>query len=204
MNYEDQVHGHNTYVTLGASNHAKEERSKNDFYATPPLAVEQLLEVEKFDNNIWEPATGMNHITNILEKNGYDVKRSDIIKMVEDDQKFEQIDFLSSSGTYDGDIVTNPPFSLSTEFVLKALDYIKEGHKVAMFLKIQFLEGSKRYSNIFEKYPPKRIYVAVNRYGCTKNGIFDENGNYGSAICYCWYIWEKGFNGSPEIKWINY
>ena len=86
---------HNVYINLGASNHSKDDRSKNDFYATPPVAVHKLLEVEQFNHNIWEPATGMNHITDILEKAGYDVKRSDIEKMVDDD-KIEIIDFLNS------------------------------------------------------------------------------------------------------------
>ncbi len=203
FNYEDPVHGHNTYITLGASNHALEERSKNDFYATPPLAVRQLLEVEKFQNNIWEPGCGMNHIVNVLEENGYSVKRSDIVNMVKDDQKFEQIDFLTTSGTWEGDIVGNPPFILATEFVNKSLDLVKDGAKVAMFLKLQFLEGKKRFEKLFEDNPPIRIYVPVKRYGCTKDGIFNEKENAGSAICYCWFIWEKGYTGSPEIKWIN-
>ena len=203
-NYQDQTSGHNTFVTLGASNHTKEDRSKNDFYATPPLAVKQLLEVEKFNSNIWEPGCGMNHIVNILEDNGYTVKRSDIIKYVEDDPKFEKIDFLSTDIKWSGDIVMNPPFSLATEFINKSLSLIEDGSKVAVFLKLQFLEGKKRYNNLFEDNPPKRIYVAINRYGCTKDGFFNEDGNYGSAICYCWFIWEKGFSGDPVIKWINY
>lgn len=203
INYTDTVSGHNTFVTLGASNHAKDDRSKNDFYATPPLAVEQLLEVEKFNENIWEPAVGMGHISNILEKNGYKVKKSDIIKMT-DDPDFEKIDFLMTSGKWEGDIVTNPPFCLAQPFINKALDLVEDGAKVAMFLKIQFLEGTKRYNSIFVDNPPKRIYVAVSRYGCTRDGVFDENGNSGSAICYCWFIWEKGFKGDPIIKWINY
>jgi len=193
---------HNVYINLGASNHSKDQRSKNDFYATPPLAVRKLLEVEKFNHNIWEPATGMNHITDVLVENGYDVKRSDIIKMVDDD-KIEIIDFLNTNTVFDGDIITNPPFSLASQFVEKAIDSVKDGAKVAMFLKLQFLEGKKRYW-LFKENPPKTIYVAVNRFGCTKDGIFNENENAGSAICYCWFIWEKGFKGDPSIKWINY
>lgn len=191
---------HNVYINLGASNHSKDERSKNDFYATPPVAVHKLLEVEQFNHNIWEPATGMNHITDILEKAGYNVKRSDIEKMV-DDNKIEIIDFLNSDIIFDGDIITNPPFSLASQFVEKALASVKEGAKVAMFLKIQFLEGSKRYW-LFKENPPKRVYVSVNRLGCTKDGIFNESGNAPSGICYCWYIWEKGFKGDPVIKWL--
>lgn len=191
---------HNVYVNLGASNHSKATRSKNDFYATPPLAVKKLLEVETFNKKIWEPATGMNHITDILEEHGYDVKRSDIEKMV-DDPKLEIIDFLASDIVFDGDIITNPPFVLASQFVEKALMSVKEGAKVCMFLKIQFLEGSKRYW-LFKENPPKRIYVSVNRLGCSPTGVFDGRENLPSAICYCWYVWEKGFKGDPVIKWL--
>ena len=203
MNYEDQKHGHNAFVTLGASNHTEESRAQNDFYATPPVAVYDLLEKETFNKNVWEPAAGMNHIVKILEKNGYNVKRSDIVKYVDDD-KLEIIDFLTTTGTWNGDIITNPPFSLATQFVNKALELVKDGAKVAMFLKVQFLEGSKRYWNLFKDNPPKIVYVSVNRYGCTKDGIFNEAGNAPSAICYCWFIWEKGFKRDPIIKWMNY
>ncbi len=201
MKNEENSSIHNVYVNLGASNHTKHNRSKNDFYATPPLAVRQLLELEKFNNHIWEPACGMNHIVDEFRNKGYNVKCSDIIKMV-DDPTIEIIDFLSYDGKWDGDIITNPPFKYANEFVNKALDIVNKGSKIAMFLKIQFLEGTKRYE-IFQKNPPKIIYVASKRYGCSENGKFNTEGNTVSAICYCWYIWEKGYQGDPIIKWIN-
>lgn len=45
------------FTTLGASNHAKEEREKNDFYATDKKAAYLLLENEPLEN-IWECACG--------------------------------------------------------------------------------------------------------------------------------------------------
>lgn len=36
------------FTTLGASNHALEEREQHDYYATDPKAVELLLELEQF------------------------------------------------------------------------------------------------------------------------------------------------------------
>lgn len=201
MKIEENTGIHNVYINLGASNHTKHTRSKNDFYATPPLAVKQLLEVENFNTNVWEPTCGMNHIVNELRKKDYNVKCSDIIKMV-DDPNIEIIDFLSYDGKWEGDIITNPPFKYANEFVNKALDIVNKGSKIAMFLKIQFLEGVKRYE-IFQKNPPKIIYVASKRYGCSEDGKFNTEGNTGSAICYCWYIWEKGYQGDPIIKWIN-
>ena len=200
----DKKNIHNVYVGLGASNHTEDERSQNDFYATPPLAVKHLLEVETFNKNIWEPACGMHHISDILKDNGYSVFNSDIVDML--NRHICIMDFLDidvcENNRWNGDIITNPPFKYAMEFVEQALNIVKDGAKVAMFLKLQFLEGTKRIK-LFEKYPPKIIYVAAKRYGCSKTGEFDENGNTGSAICYAWYVWEKGFQGDPIIKWIN-
>lgn len=39
-------------ITLGASNHALEERETNDYYATEPKATKMLLEKEVFNKNI--------------------------------------------------------------------------------------------------------------------------------------------------------
>lgn len=191
----------NTFITLGANNHVDVEREKDDFYATPPLAVKELMKLESFSKNIWEPCCGMNHITNILIDHGYNVRTSDIVDRV-NDGNIEIIDFLNCIEKWDGDIITNPPYKFATEFVYKAIETVKEGNKVVMFLKLSFLETKKRRL-LFDKYPPKIIYVASSRFGCSQTGEFDETGNTGSAIAYCWYIWEKGYNGDTIIKWFN-
>lgn len=190
---------HNVYNTLGASNHTDKERSKLDFYATPPLAVKKLLELEEFSNNIWEPACGMNHITKELENYGYNVRTSDINKMI-DDSNIEIIDFLNQNEKFNGDIITNPPYKYAQEFVEKAIETITDNHKVVMFLKLQFLEGKKR-AELFKKYPPKYIYVSSERLGCSETGKFNNNGNCGSAIAYAWYIWEKNYKGETILRW---
>lgn len=72
-----------------------------------------------------------------------------------------------------------------------------------MFLKVQFLEGKKR-KKLFEKYPPKIIYVSSSRLLCAKNADFEgmiKGG--GSAVAYAWFIWEKGYKDHPIIKWFN-
>lgn len=191
----------NTFITLGANNHVDVEREKDDFYATPPLAVKELMKLESFNKNIWEPCCGMNHVTDILVDHGYNVRTSDIVDRV-NNGKVEIIDFLNCTEKWDGDIITNPPYKLATEFVYKAIETVKEGNKVVMFLKLSFLETKKRRL-LFDKYPPKIIYIASSRFGCSQTGEFDETGNTGSAIAYCWYIWEKGYNGDTIIKWFN-
>ena len=187
------------YSTLAASNHSDTDRENNDYYATPPKAVEELLKREKFNHSVWECAVGGGHISEILKQNGYDVKCSDIIDRGYTDT--EIADFLHTErdkNDFARDIITNPPYSMATEFVKHALDISMDGTKVAMFLKIQFLETKKRYE-LFKEYPPKKIYVFVNRVNCGKNGVF---GKESSAVCYCWFVWEKGYQDKPIVDWI--
>lgn len=96
------------------------------------------------------------------------------------------------------DIITNPPYAIATEFVEHSLDISMDSVKVAMLLKIQFLETKKRLA-LFQKYPPKVIYVFTNRIACAKNGNFDTDS---SAVCYAWFVWVKGSKSEPIIRWI--
>ena len=187
----------NVFVTIGATNHFVGVREENDYYATDPLAVELLLEKEQFSNKIWECACGKGHISKVLKKHGYQVDSSDLI-----DRGYGKggVDFLTTDIKYDGDIITNPPYRYAKEFVEHALDTITNGHRVAMFLRLQFLEGKAR-RNLFDKYPPKYVYVSSSRVNCCKNGDF-KNGNK-SAVAHAWFIWEKSFYGAPTLKWFN-
>lgn len=188
------------YKTLGASNHTDKERENDDYYATEPKATELLLSLEKFSPNIWECACGGGHMAKVLKENGYEVKATDLIYRGYGEGN---IDFLKCIAPFAGDIITNPPYKYATEFIYKALELIPAGNKVAMFLKIQFLEGKKR-KKLFEKYPPKTIYVSSSRLLCAKNALFEEMiAGGGSAVAYAWYIWEKGYNGETVIKWCN-
>lgn len=191
------------FKTLGASSHSEGERQQHDYYATEPKAVEILLEQERFNPYVWECACGEGHISEVLKKHYYRVKSSDII-----DRGYEGteiIDFLTVrkediKHDFSRDIITNPPYKYAKEFVEKALEVSMDGTKVAMFLKLTFLEGKAR-KKLFKAAPPKRIYVFSSRVKCAKNGDFESIGS--SAVCYAWFVWEKGFKGSPVIKWIN-
>ena len=194
------------YTTLGASNHTEKERESNDYYATDPKALELLLELEKFSSFVWEPACGEGHLSDVLVNNGYKVRSSDIV-----DRGYpgtEVIDFFSVTRAdikdeVRRDIITNPPYKYAKEFVEHALDISIDGTKIAMFLKVQFLEGKARRA-LFEKYPPKMLWVASSRLLCAKNGDFQRvRDGGGSAVAYAWFIWEKGYKGKTIVDWFN-
>ena len=195
------------YAQLGASNHSEKDREINDFYSTDPKSLEIFLKALERDgfklhNNIWECACGMGHLSKVLESKGYDVLSTDLINrgygIVDNDTDFLKGKYYTHT-KYDGDILTNPPYKYAKEFVETALNKISYGNYVVMFLKIQFLEGKDR-RKLFDKYPPKYIYVNSARQLCYFNG--DMNNKMSSATCYCWFIWEKGFKGEPIIRWI--
>ena len=151
------------FATHGASNHVIANRADNDYYATEPKATELLLKEEQFTPIVWECAVGGGHIAEVLKSHGYKVFCSDIIDRGYPDTIV--FDFLHNQiieNHMDMDIITNPPYKYSQEFVEKALQYISDKHKIAMFLKLTFLEGKKR-KKLFKNNPPHEyMYQAVD------------------------------------------
>lgn len=148
--------GNSIWKTLGASNHADAEREADDYYATDPIAIDKLLEVEKPRRFIWECACGGGHLSERLTERGYDVFNSDIKNRGYAKQHLV-LDFLKQEGklfSFEHDILTNPPYKYATEFVLKALELLHGGCKCYMFLKLTFLEGKRRYIELFRDTPP--------------------------------------------------
>ena len=168
---------------------------KNDYYATEPKAVELLLKEEKFQHKVFEPACGEGHISEVLKENGYCVCSSDLI----DRGYGEVVNFFDCESIGKGiDIITNPPYKYAKEFVEHSLKITESGTKIAMFLKLTFLEGKGR-RELFKNNPPKVVYVSSSRLQCGKNGCFDGT----SMVAYAWFVWENGYKGDTIIKWIN-
>ena len=185
-----------TFTTLGASSHSDHEREVNDYYATDPRVIDELFEVEDFSNNILEPACGEGHLSKRMEELGKNVISHDLVYR---GYGLGEKDFLQNLDCINADVLTNPPYKYAQEFVEMALKSITDGHKVAMFLKLTFLEGQKR-KKMFEKYPPSRIHVYSSRRKCALNGEFDKTGS--SAAAYAWFVWDKGNKNKPIIDWI--
>lgn len=192
--------------SLAASNHTDSDREDEDFYATPPFVVKELLkqlEIEgvKIHRTVLDPCCGMGHILDSLPE-GYKKLGVDLI-----DRKWPgtvQKDFLSNKEHYsETDIITNPPYSIALDFMKKSLEAVDDGAIVAAFLKIQFLEGKKRYPFLVEN-PPLYVMPYAQRVNCGKNGIFQDEGRGNSMAMFAWFVWQKGFKGTTKLKLLNY
>lgn len=179
--------------------HPSGERAEFDYYATPPIATEALMRtIDAPKGKVWECACGGGAISDVLKAHGCEVLSTDLVDRGYQGQ-FGRINFLDFNGEkFDGDIVTNPPYSLAEQFVKKAIASCTG--KVIMLLRLQFLEGVGRYRRLFSAFPPVRVHLFAQRVSCIRDG--DKPMNGGGAVAYAWFVWEQGFRGHPEIRWI--
>ncbi|MEN2765737.1 NAD(P)-dependent oxidoreductase [Ornithinibacillus xuwenensis] len=180
-----------------AGNKNSGTREKDDFYPTPPHATNALLDRIEFKGDIWEPACGDGAISEVLTKHGYKVYSSDLF-----DRGYGEpgIDFLKVSEKNVvpfSSIITNPPYKIAKEFVEKSLEVTDD--KVAMLLKLNFLESVNRYG-MFKSTPLKHVFVFSKR--LTFYEPNSEKKGKSGVLAYAWYVWEHGYTGNPQIDWI--
>lgn len=182
-----------------AGGNSKYIREENDYYATPPTCTEALLEKENFTGTVLEPCCGEGHISKVLKDNGLDVDSNDMINRGYG-ETFK--DFLKEDFEKHDNIITNPPFKYAQEFIEKSLSLANS--KVAIFAKLQLLEGVKR-REMFKNAPLKYIYVFSKRQTPWKNGeqLNPQGKKWASTICFAWFVFEKGYKGSPMVDWID-
>ena len=69
------------YKSLGASNHSEKDRVEDDFYATSPKAVDELVKYAELEipNRVWEPSCGSGCLSERLIEYGHEVVSTDLI-----------------------------------------------------------------------------------------------------------------------------
>lgn len=165
-----------------------------DFYPTPIWATYALLDNERFNGSIWEPACGDGSMSKVLKTSYNDVRSTDLYDYGYGDHG---IDFFKSDSRADN-IITNPPFHSAQQFAEAAL--AKADHKVALLLRLAFLEGGSRAKTIFAKTPPTRLWVFSERITFYPNGV--QTAGSGTTA-HAWFIWDKNCIGqTTELKWL--
>lgn len=176
-------------------NNSSGSRRKSDFYETPYSMTRHVmdrLDIEK-DVSILEPSCGNGAISKVLKD--YDFK-----DITENDISRGQ-DFLEYNGERVDWIITNPPFSLTQEF-------IKKGKAVAdnilLLLPLSYLHGKKRYDEVYsdETYKLKEIYV-FTRYPLLGDEIRADGKYRTGMMVYAWFLFSRGYEGETITKWID-
>jgi len=178
--------------------HPGAPRPKGDFYASPPVAVEKLLEREKFGTLTMEPCCGSGVVSKVLEAHGYSVISRDLYDWGYGEPNR---DFLKDDITEVDAVITNPPFKESLAFCEKALECTKARKgKVALLCRLQWLEGIRR-KKLFESSPFKKTWVFSKR--IPRMHRFGFEGEPGTTLlCFAWFVWDWTYQGEPTLGWI--
>lgn len=166
------------------SKRASSGRIKNGFVQTPRYVTEALINNEVFVGNILEPCCGKGAISEVLKVAGYNVISSDLI-----DYGYGEIkDLFNINKEYDN-IITNPPFALKIDMIEHLLKITKNKLVLLWYTKnIGNLIESKRRNGL------KNIYVFKKRIDWEETKI---------GWLFAWYVWEKGYTGNINIKFID-
>lgn len=177
-----------------------EPKDSPDDFPTPPWAtralIEHVLDKKSLSSmSCLEPACGAGHMAKVLKDYFSEVKYSDAYHYgygpVRD---FLTYPYETNAADW---VITNPPFRLAEEFVIRAHKVARRG--VAILARTVFLESSGRYNDIFKATPPSIFAQFVERVPMVK-GRLDMKAT--TATGYAWFVWEKEAGGYPRLAWI--
>lgn len=166
------------------------QRRAADVYETPFSLTEQLLERDRFMGTVLEPACGNGAIVKVLQDAGLCVFAYDA-----------ETDFLRESRRFDN-IITNPPYSLSLEFIFRAKTVARR--KIAFLLPLAYLHGKDRYDRVYsdQEFPLATVHV-FTRYPMLGDPLRPDGKYRTGMMVYAWFVWDRSHSGPPIIAWID-
>ncbi len=159
-----------------------------DQYETPEWATRALLpHLPSRIEVIWEPACGSGKMVRALRGAPFEVIASDIQT---------GSDFFAAGYIAADAIVTNPPYSLATEFIEEALKRMHpESGVVAMLLRTDF-DHAKSRRHLFADHP-----AFVKKLVLTKRIQWFEDSKSSPSFNHAWFIWSWLNDGAPELAY---
>jgi hypothetical protein len=178
-----------------------EPQDSPDDFPTPPWATRALIEYVLDDKDdlrkltCLEPACGAGHMAKVLREYFEAVEAADAYEYGYGQLRdFLAYPYKANSADW---VITNPPFRLAEEFVIRAMKIARHG--VAILARSVFLESVSRYDGIFRQMPPTKFAQFVERVPMIK-GRLDRKAT--TATGYAWLVWEKGTPNLPRLMWV--
>lgn len=173
------------------------DREANEHYVEPEWCSERLFAEEPFQDNIWDPCCGFGRIVISAKKAGLHASGSDLIDRGWD-SSLTPFDFLSSELIIAPNIVCNPPFDIAPQFALHALKLASR--KVAMIFPTARLNAA----HWLQGTPLMRVWLMTPRPSMPPGHTITAGMKPGGGkMDYCWIVFQHGFVGTPEIKWLR-
>jgi hypothetical protein len=172
-----------------------DKRPEGDFYSTPKSLVwvyEDVIKKEFSGDLVLEPAAGMGAISEELHHRFlFDVVNSRDIVNGEDYTDPEQ-------GKEFTQVITNPPFSLWDDFVLKAKTHCK---KFAFIGRVNYFASVGRYEKLlFKNLKSVHVFNRMVDYRTPyrTDGLFHVGG-----LVTGWFLWDMEYEGKATIEQLD-
>ena len=186
----------------------REPHDSLDDFPTPPWATRALCEWIWLRTYSWgaeahpmslmtcrEPAANRGHMVKPLREFFGAVEASDIHDY---GAGFPVQDYLFGPAPAEVDwTITNPPFRLAEQFIWRGISTSRQG--VAVIVRSAFLEGVRRWNDLFAYHPPSDVLQFSERVVMHK-GKLSAKGS--TATAYSWLVWRKGAGGTA-FDWIK-
>ncbi|UWQ77623.1 hypothetical protein K3725_09835 [Leisingera sp. S132] len=93
---------------------------------------------------------------------------------------------------------SNPPFKLAEQFIERALRTSREG--CAFLVRSAFLEGQRRYEDLFSRRSPAFVLQFAERVVMHKGRLAPKGS---TATAYCWVVFLADYrSGVTELHWV--
>jgi hypothetical protein len=164
------------------------ERKERDLYETPEWVTEAVVpHLPATSCVVWEPAAGGGKMVNALLKSGFGVVASDIAT---------GRDFLTQPAPRPfRAIITNPPYALAEQFIIRAMTMIPRDGFVAMLLRTDY-DHAKTRQRLFSGSAAFARKVVL-----TKRIVWFEGPKAAPSFNHAWYIWDRGHEGPPTLAY---
>jgi len=186
-----------TAIPIAAHKWAREE---NEHYVEPFWTSERLFQEENFNGDvIWDPCCGFGRIPESAKRAGLGAIGTDIMDRGYRDL-FGVCDFLETgrptSDAYS--IVCNPPFNIAGRFAQHALEL--DAGKVAMVFPTARLNAA----HWLRQTPLARVWLMTPRPSMPPGHVITAGEKpSGGKMDFCWLIWERGFVGEAQLRWLR-
>lgn len=167
------------------------QRRKSDFYETPYSLTRLLLDRVSISGSVLEPACGDGAIVKVLRERGIDPVAYDIR---------DGVDFLSEGRIFDV-VITNPPFSIASEFTHKAISVASSD--VFLLLPLSYLHGKGRHDGIYRRYCNLKTVYVFTRYPMLGDALREDGKHRTGMMVYAWFHFDMSFTGLPTVDWID-
>lgn len=170
-------------------------REGDDWYVEPRWCSYRLFDVERFEGAIYDPAVGSGRIVDAAREQGLIADGSDVIIR---DPRFERVNFFDLEFSRPN-IISNPPFRIFRKFAFHALALA--ARKVALMCPVRRLNAARWLQDT----PLQTVHLLTPRPSMPPGKVVMDGDREptGGMVDYCWLVWEQGYVGPHELRWLH-